>query len=172
MRNVSFSIFPAIGPRDSLERQQGTLVDLLQAMPGLRSADIVPPLDIVNDMLSKGREDAGMSGGCEWEPFAITQSEWDEVVTSLTSDGAMRFEQPPDWVRSADDWYAWDMVVKFGFPSEFIALERETRELEAARKRAMDAGDQSLVEELHLQVIEAGTRLADLVMSHRRTTEP
>ena len=37
----------------------------------------VPPLKIVNIFLEGGLRDAGMGGGCEWEPFEIGISEYE-----------------------------------------------------------------------------------------------
>jgi hypothetical protein len=151
--------------------ERGTVADLLRAIPYLLSAQIVPPLHVVNDLLAKGSDDAGMSGGCKWEPFQLSQPEWEELVRHFQSqpgDSAFHFVHPPDWVETVEDWHSWIMMYKFGMPEKFRQLEREVRELERARKQALDDGNQDLVLELHLRVIEAGNKLAELVMTHRR----
>jgi hypothetical protein len=168
MRTVSYSVRGAIG---EYHPERGTIAELLTAIPYLLSARIIPPLAIVNDLLNGGHSDAGMSGGCEWEPFALTESEWDELTATLRSlpdDEACEFVQPPQWVESIDDWQAWIMIFKYGLPEEFRYLEREVRDLERDRAKAVESGDQERVLELHLQVIEAGNRLAEFVMAHRQ----
>ena len=155
--------------------KQGTVAELLSEIPYLLTARIVPPLHVVNDLLAKGLDSAGMSGGCEWEPFQITASEWEDLAShlmSLTDDEACEFVQPPDWVETIDDWQAWIMIHKYGMPDEFRVLEREVRELENARKRALNEGNEELVLELHLRVIEAGEKLSQLVMKHRNKGSP
>ena len=148
--------------------KQGTVADLLSEIPYLLTARIIPPLHVVNDLLAKGVDDAGMSGGCEWDPFQITQSEWEELVEHLKSlPEACEFVQPPDWVESVEDWQAWIMIHKYGFPEEFRVVEREVRDLEHARKKALSEGNEELVLELHLRVIEADEKLSQLVMDHR-----
>ena len=167
MRTVSFFVHGAVG--ESWE-ERGSVADLLASIPYLLSAQIVPPFGVVNELLAKGRSSAGMSGGCQWEPFQITQSEWHELAQSLLADKGCSVVQAPDWASTLDDWKAWIMVFKHGYPEEFIALERECRALERARQRAVDDGNESLALELHLRVIAAGTKLGEFVMTHRRKT--
>ena len=152
-------------------QKTGSAADLLLDIPYLLTARIVPPLHVVNDLLAKGISDAGMSGGCEWEPLQITASEWDEVAAvlrALSYDEAYEFVEPPIWVETVDDWHAWIMMHTYGLPDAFRALDREVRDLEHARAQAMREGNQELVEELHLRVIEAGGKLSQLVMEHRK----
>jgi hypothetical protein len=167
MRTISYVVSGGMGGES---RERGTVVELLLAIPYLLTGRITPPLHVVNDLLLKGIADSGMSGGCTWEPFQVSQPEWEELTTALASlpDGkACEFVQPPGWVEVVDDWRAWIMIHKYGLPEEFLILEREVRDLEHARTQAMGEGNQPLVEELHLRVIEAGERLSELVMEHR-----
>ena len=170
MKTVSYVVLGGMGGEFP---EQGTVADLLLAIPYLLTAHIVPPRHIVNDLLAKGAHRGGMSGGCLWEPFQLTPTEWDELATHLQSQpdpAAFQFVQPPDWVLTVEDWQSWIMMYKYGLPAEFRVLEREVRDLEQARTQALNDGNQELVEELHLRVIDAGQRLAELVMEHRRTT--
>ena len=172
MRTISYTVLGGMGGEFPAD---GTVADLLLEIPYLLTARIVPPLHVVNDLLAKGLDDAGMSGGCEWKPLQITQSEWEELASHLTSlpdDEACEFVQPPEWVQTVEDWQAWIMIHKYGFPDEFRVIEREVRDLENARKKALNEGNEDLVLELHLRVIEAGERLSELVMSHRNKMKP
>ena len=167
MRTVSYVVLGGVGGEFP---QQGTVADLLLAVPYLLTPRLIPPLHIVNDLLAKGIDDAGMSGGVQWEPFQITQSEWDALaqhLTQLPDDESCEFVPPADWVQTIDDWSAWVMIHRYGYPEEFRELDREVRELERARKEAVREGNESLVLELHLRCVEAGNRLAEFVMAHR-----
>ena len=170
MRTISYIVLGGTGGEFP---ERGTVADLLLEIPYLLTARIIPPLHVINDLLAKGLDDAGMSGGCEWEPFQIVESEWEDLAShlkSLPDDEACEFVQPPDWVESVDDWRAWIMIHKYGMPEEFRLVEREVRELEHARTKALNEGNEDLVLELHLRVIEAGNRLSQLVMDHRDKT--
>jgi hypothetical protein len=172
MKIVSYVVSGGMGgefPRS------GTLADLLLEIPYLLTGRITPPLHVVNDLLARGIDDAGMSGGCQWEPFQIGASEWVELerqLKSLPDDKSCEFIQPPGWVEGVDDWLAWIMIHRYGMPEEFRILEREVRDLELARKQAMNDGNQERVEELHIRVVEAGTKLSELVMANRNHHRP
>lgn len=171
MRTISFVVVGGVGGEFPT---RGTVVDLLLKIPYLLNARIVPPLHVINDLLAKGGHSAGMSGGCHWVPFQMTPSEWENLVqhlASLPDDDACETVQPPDWVHTVEDWQTWIMIHKYGFPESFRAAEREVRDLENARGNAQREGDQELVLELHLRVIEASERLAHLALTNRENKE-
>ena len=64
----SYEILPAMGT--GTLKQQGNTKDLLKNIPYLLSSGIIPPEFVVNEILSKGKVDAGMSGGATWEQDA------------------------------------------------------------------------------------------------------
>jgi hypothetical protein len=171
MRNVSFSVLGGVG---GSARKHGTLVDLLDAIPYLLSARLIPPVHVVNDALRRGTHDAGMSGGCQWEPFEITQSEWADLADTLAARTPRKrctFVEPPEWVATFDDWNAWIMIFRYGYPEELRGLEKECRELEHAREQAIKDGNTGLAETLRVRALEADARLADCLMAHRRENE-
>jgi hypothetical protein len=84
VRKVPFTVEPGVG-RGEFPRE-GDLADLLFAIPYLLM-DEIPPLAVLNDVLRRGREDAGMSGGCIWEPFEIDATEYGELVEELQRRG-------------------------------------------------------------------------------------
>src|SRR5262245_49010318 len=113
MQTVSYVVSGGAG--GALERK-GTVADLLRAIPYLLMARIVPPLHVTNDLLARGGTDAGMSGGCTWNPLQIEQEEWDDLrrhLTSLPDEEACEFVQPPEWVQTVDDWNAWIMIFRY-----------------------------------------------------------
>ena len=167
-RRVSFRVAGAIG--DAV-RQRGTMVDLLEAVPYLLVARVVPPWHVVNDLLRSGGGDAGMSGACTWEPFEITRSEWEDLARDLEALPPKRrckVLEPPDWVQTVEDWHAWIMIVEYGFPEEYRDIDREYRDLERARERATQVGQTDLAEELRVRAGEVADRLSRLVLEHRR----
>ena len=80
MREVRFKRHPAVGGH-TFPWQRGTVLDLLLALPV--PLDFVPPLAVINDLLSKGNINAGMSGGASWKPFSIDQAEYEELVEEM-----------------------------------------------------------------------------------------
>ena len=67
--------------------ETGSTLSMLESMPTvnwyLRYYRVVPPLHVLNELLATGRDDAGMSGGCEWRPFSLDPSEYTELAEEL-----------------------------------------------------------------------------------------
>ena len=77
------------------------MAELLESVPYLLAARLALPLRVVNDVPRRGFQDAGMSGGCTWRPFAIGESEWGDLARDLetrASGQRCQFVEPPDWV--------------------------------------------------------------------------
>lgn len=53
--------------------------------------------------------DAGMSGGCSWKPFEITQEEYQDLVLELLTDPKSRFEvlDAPAEIQTYTQWVEW-----------------------------------------------------------------
>jgi hypothetical protein len=85
MRSIKYNLLPPISPLEYGEgpRIQGTLVDLILAIPYLMHSDVIPSLAELNVVFRKGIRDAGMSGGCKWKPFEITEEEYKELIEEL-----------------------------------------------------------------------------------------
>ena len=45
-----------------------------------------PPLHILNEELLSGGKDMGMSGGCLWKPFQITEEEYNKISEEMLTD--------------------------------------------------------------------------------------
>jgi len=77
--------YTAFGPGESPE--EGTVADLLFAIPYLIGFGWPFPSHAqLNSLLRKGYADAGMSGGCEWEPFEMQVGEYDDVAHAIGGD--------------------------------------------------------------------------------------
>ena len=73
------------------------------------STDFVPPLPILNEFLQQGIVDAGMSGGCEWTPFELSESEYEELLEELLTQNERHLSKanPPKNVQTYEGWIAW-----------------------------------------------------------------
>jgi len=60
---------------------------MLESMPSmhwyLKYYRVVPPIHILNELLALGIDEAGMSGGCEWKPFALSDEEYEDLAEEL-----------------------------------------------------------------------------------------
>lgn len=100
---------------------KGTLKDLLLAMPYVLHG-FIPPFHVISCLLQRGvpneffpdgllpdgkvQYDAGMSGGCCWQPFEITREDYEELVLDLLTDPESQFEvlDAPAEVQTYVQW--------------------------------------------------------------------
>jgi hypothetical protein len=88
---------------DNSMPRKGTVVDLLFDIPYLIGwSTPFPTRDQLNRLLGKGIYDAGMSGGCEWEPFEISTDEYEELVSAIKRDKRLR-ETPKGTLESSEN---------------------------------------------------------------------
>lgn len=75
------------------EPREAPLWQFLRALPYLGACGIFPPCHLLNEVLRGGRAGGGMSPGAHWDPFEITQAEYDAVMPLiLTPPEPSRFE--------------------------------------------------------------------------------
>ncbi len=118
--------------------KRGSVLDLISDIPYFLPAKLVPPLAALNDELSKGIDDAGMSGGCKWKPFQLTATEYEELAEYMSSLGFVRL-QAPDWVTTAKAWSRWNAEVVYGIPAEKTRpLLEEIDRLGAVKEKERD----------------------------------
>jgi len=163
MKTITCRYLPPVGPRDPSDPVTKPLADFVREIPYFLTFDLIPPLSVMNEEFRSGEDDAGMSGGCMWEPFVITQDEFDELVQELQNRG-MRSVEPPQWVKDKTDWHIWKFEYELGVPSEeHERLSREEEKWRQLSKHAEEAGDQDRMIEYHLKAVEAGQALASFV---------
>lgn len=97
MRDVNdlyFFSLGAIGPR--LFPRKGSLADLVLALPYVVTHEI-PPRQVLDDVLRRGRRDAGMSGGCIWKPLELAEADLADLVRELQQRGVrlVHGREPP-----------------------------------------------------------------------------
>jgi hypothetical protein len=84
MRTVRYKTHGAVGGESW---QHSSLTEFLFNIPALshslRTLRIVPPLHVLNELLSSGISEAGMSGGCQWRSFRISDDEYAELTEDL-----------------------------------------------------------------------------------------
>ena len=141
-------------------------VEMLTAPPLSRGVGVQAMFDSLRRLFRRG--------GCPWEPFEITASEWGEVAHALQAlprRRRCRFVEPPEWVKTFDDWNTWILIYNYGYPEEFRHLAQESRALQRAHEAALKDGPADRGEALRLRAVEANEKLADFVMKHRRKKE-
>lgn len=67
------------------EPREGSLLTFLYDIPYFPPCGVFPPFHLLNQYLSTGGSDGGMSPGAIWEPFAITPDEYAQLVDAIES---------------------------------------------------------------------------------------
>ena len=162
----AFEVLPATGPGTPPE--SGNTVDLLLNMPYLLASGLIPPEFVINELLSQGLNDAGMSGGVQWEPYRLRPGDFDALAQALQrayAHGELRYKAPDAWVRNFQEWHVWVMYIKHGVPwEEHKRLNDAMVAIENALEEAERAGDAERVNELHLASLKAGGELSEFIM--------
>ena len=142
---LAFEVLPATGPGTIPE--SGNTVDLLLNMPYLLTSGLIPPEFVINELLSQGLNDAGMSGGVQWEPYQLRPGDFDALAQALQQAytiGELEYKAPDTWVRNFQDWHVWVMYVKHGVPwEEHKRLNDAVVAIEKALQRVERAGDEA-----------------------------
>ena len=66
-------------PHCEPEKVIANLVSFVYDAPYLSAFGVFPPIHILNEILSEGGGDGGMGPGASWDPFKLTESEYDEL---------------------------------------------------------------------------------------------
>jgi len=82
----------------------------------LLSFRLIPPLVVLNGVFRTGEHDAGMSGGCVWEPFDIDSDEYEELAGELQACG-VRSARPSEWVQNRVNSQLWTFEFEVGIPA-------------------------------------------------------
>jgi hypothetical protein len=149
---------------------EGTVVDLLERTPYLLAFGVVPPLHVLNDLLRRGKRDAGMSGGCRWEPFEIDDDEWAAARATLEAAARpCRYVPPPSWVTTIGDWEIWLFEHVYGVPAdEHRRLVTRDAELQRTIAEAQDADDSTRVAELTHERTRVNDQFGQLLLEYLR----
>jgi len=166
---IKYEKLPCVG--EGIIPVEGDIVQFVQDLPYLFSFDLIPPIEVLNDIFKSGLEDAGMSGGCQWEPFTINQEEYDDLIISLQdlSKDNYKVVVVPKWVKTKADWHIWKSEYEIGIPAEeHYKLWRENNKWEKLEKEARVKGDENLAMRYHLKAIESGNKLVEFTEPYIR----
>jgi hypothetical protein len=160
MRRVTYQTIAHGAVGDPVE---GSLQEFLLSIPYLLvPPGPIPPLYVLNDVLAKGIRDAGMSGGCQWEPFLITPAEWEELASALERTSGLVVVEPAAWVRTYSDWTTWCLAHKLGIPLDeqlqLQALWDESERWRLESEKAGRDGDRDRMLECHVKSTDAFAR--------------
>jgi len=157
----NIKILPPVG--SGKMKEPGTVVDLIKAIPYLIQSGYLPPMKILNTVFSEGKKDAGMSGGCEWEPFQITVDSFSQLIDKVTGPDGEKviYSEPPDWVEDMEDFQIWVLDIKHGVPwKEHKKLNDAYNE---SKRKTVEARNENERERLFLKEIEEGVKLSDYI---------
>ena len=74
MKLIKYRYMPPRGPE--FIESEDFLDKFLRSLPHCFYMGYVPPMNVINIFLSRGMDEAGMSGGSEWVPFVIDKAEY------------------------------------------------------------------------------------------------
>ena len=84
-------------PHEDPVRIQADLVSFVYDVPYLGACGIFPPLHILNELLATGGGDGGMGPGASWQPFSLTEAEyqslWQRIEATDPTTLAARYHQ-------------------------------------------------------------------------------
>jgi hypothetical protein len=99
------------------QKYEGSLLTFLYDVPYFPPCGIFPPLRLLNQFLSTGGSNGGMSPGATWEPFCVSEQEYVDLVESLRKTPLAEIEPHARyaWVKpsfdpsldSIDVYWAW-----------------------------------------------------------------
>ncbi len=108
---VRYFLLPGVGPHKS--PRVGRWDEVVRAVPYLLFAgDPVPPIAVLNGVLTGTDGFAGMSGGVEWPRHELTTIEYNHVRERLVDDLGLIDVDAPDWVESREAFRTWTIVAR------------------------------------------------------------
>lgn len=84
LREVTYKRYEYLG-QEELAVCTGSLLSFIYDIPYFDACGVFPPFHIANQIFSRGTAGGGMSPGTEWEPFTISENEYDALVEALQS---------------------------------------------------------------------------------------
>jgi len=72
------------------------VLDILYLMEG---TGVVPPLHVLNEVLSKGSTGGGMGPGTSWKPFKLPPNEYSELVEALCALDVIKAKVKHPYIR-------------------------------------------------------------------------
>lgn len=154
------------------ELQTEPLDAFLLQLPYFLSLGYIPPLSIINLVLSEGYFDAGMSGGAKWQPFVIDDKEYQELLLALENKTnyngeKFNFSLTQVAVTSRKQWHAKVYENKFDVPSQrHLELMEKCDSYAQKARTAYENGNEQDGIKWHLKSIHYGDKLVELTEKH------
>lgn len=169
MQKIPYKYLPPTGGTE-LDCED-TLADFLLELPHLFYMDYAPPLNIINLLLSQGIDDAGMSGGAKWQPFVVTETEYDDIIgyfknTKLNHQKYQNLNLSliDAKVNTMNEWFCRVMAHKFSIPYEkHLKLTEQEGSLKNKAEAAFKAGNEEEGMTFHLQWIKVSNELVEFL---------
>ncbi len=70
-------------PHYDPKKMSGNIITFVYDVPYLAACGIFPPRHILNQVLSEGGGDSGMSPGSSWKPFSLSENEYNELLSEI-----------------------------------------------------------------------------------------
>lgn len=167
VKKIKYTLLAPIG--DGKQDVEDDLVTFLENIQNLFYFKYVPSREIINSALSLGVEDNGMSGGCEWEPFEITEKEYREVIDELKARDGFTFKDIPPEINSYDLWHLWVLSEHCGVPlDKQLEFKKQNDKLQAQYDKAVQDGDKEAAEDLYWEIRLLGGEEAEFTMPYLR----
>jgi len=171
MRVLEYVVLAGVGGGETAVR--GTVVQLLLDIPYLIVGGLIPPLPVLNEVIDRGIADAGMSGGCRWEPFRLSEPEFAEIVAELSTRGGkrgetLRFDAPPAWVGTQRSWGVWLAHRLHSIPvDENLRLSQAMQKVTESMELAAKEGDEASRVKHLVELSRLARQWSDFVQRHR-----
>jgi hypothetical protein len=66
-------------------KRQDSLLVMVYDIPYLGACGVFPPLHLLNQVLLSGGSQSGMSPGTTWQPFSLSEREYQDLVAAVRS---------------------------------------------------------------------------------------
>lgn len=153
---------------DRMTECEGDYAALLLGIPNFISKKdrLLPPIEVIKNLIESGSVNAGMSGFLQWEGVCLS-SEDIEVLLSRLHDMEYRSVVVPEWVQDRNLWLIWKLEYLHGVPSkQHRGLTDDVERLKRAADVTKKQGESVKSTSLDEKVVSAEMKLADFINSY------
>lgn len=103
--------YTATNFREAEAKCRGTLADLVIDALIIPQCGLIPPFPVLRAILRTGGGDGGMSPGCIWKPFELSEAEYWQIVEQLEAMALEDFK-----FRHRDPRFTGELRADYGSP--------------------------------------------------------
>jgi len=131
----------------------------------------MPPYEVLNETLKRGKIDLGMSGKIEWKPCSLTQVEYHKVCSKLGID-AVDESILPEWVSTYENWDIYQYEITHEIPAEehYDLHKKELTLIQRKEILERNGVEGEEYEMCLLQLMRASNRLSEYLSSYFNKT--